>query len=242
MQKSRVLDLIRQTSKKKLAVLIDPEKCYGGRLVEFLEQLKKAQPDLIFVGGSQLRSSVEETVVQIKSATDIPVVLFIGDASQFTPKADAMLMLSLISGRNSEFLIGQHVRSSLQIKRSGIEAIPTGYILVSSGAETNVEKYSHTKSICDHQEVLATAIAGELLGMQAIYLEAGSGAKKPVSAELIRLVRQEMSLPLIVGGGIRSVEALRVACKAGADLIVVGNHFEDNPQDVLAFAEAIRGF
>ena len=158
--------------KKLFAVLIDPEKCSGDSLLNFISLINKAKPDFIFVGGSQLRHSIDEAVIVIKEHSSIPVVLFIGNAVQFSPNADAMLVLSLISGRNPDFLIGQHVECAIEIKKSGIEAIPTGYVLVGRGQRTAVETVSGTDALSDTETIVRTAIAGELLGQRLIYLEA----------------------------------------------------------------------
>jgi putative glycerol-1-phosphate prenyltransferase len=160
------------------------------------------------------------------------VILFPGNASQFTPKADALMYLSLISGRNPDYLIGQHVLSSISIKKSWLKVVPVGYMLIESGRMTSVEYISNTKPIPSNKSEIAvcTAVAGELLGMQSIYLEAGSGADHPVPAEMIKAVKKNISIPLIVGGGIRTVEALKNAYASGADVVVVGNILEEKPE------------
>lgn len=226
--------------KKLFAVLIDPEKCSGDSLLNFISLVNKAKPDFIFVGGSQLRHSIDEAVKVIKEHSSIPVVLFIGNAVQFSPNADAMLVLSLISGRNPDFLIGQHVECAIEIKKSGIEAIPTGYVLVGRGQRTAVETVSGTDALSDTETIVRTAIAGELLGQRLIYLEAGSGAQSSVSDGVIAAVRDSVATPLIVGGGIRSTSVIEKALVAGADLIVVGNHLENTPSDIVPFVETVR--
>ena len=226
--------------KKLFAVLIDPEKCSGDSLLNFVSLVNKAKPDFIFVGGSQLRHSIDEAVIVIKEHSSIPVVLFIGNAVQFSPNADAMLVLSLISGRNPDFLIGQHVECAVEIKKSGIEAIPTGYVLVGRGQRTAVETVSGTDALSDTETIVRTAIAGELLGQRLIYLEAGSGAQSPVYDGVIAAVRDNVATPLIVGGGIRSTSMIDKALVAGADLIVVGNHLENTPSDIVPFVETVR--
>jgi geranylgeranylglyceryl phosphate synthase family protein len=226
--------------KKLFAVLIDPEKCSGDSLLNFISLINKAKPDFIFVGGSQLRHSIDEAVIVIKEHSSIPVVLFIGNAVQFSPNADAMLVLSLISGRNPDFLIGQHVECAIEIKKSGIEAIPTGYVLVGRGQRTAVETVSGTDALSDTETIVRTAIAGELLGQRLIYLEAGSGAQSPVYDGVIAAVRDNVATPLIVGGGIRSTSMIDKALVAGADLIVVGNHLENTPSDIVPFVETVR--
>lgn len=228
--------------KKLFAVLIDPEKCSGDSLLNFISLVNKAKPDFIFVGGSQLRHSIDEAVIVIKEHSSIPVVLFIGNAVQFSPNADAMLVLSLISGRNPDFLIGQHVECAIEIKKSGIEAIPTGYVLVGRGQRTAVETVSGTDALSDTETIVRTAIAGELLGQRLIYLEAGSGAQSPVYDGIIAAVRDSVATPLIVGGGIRSTSMIEKALVAGADLIVVGNHLENTPSDIIPFVETVRRY
>ncbi len=242
MKNSIIFDIQKSVSegKKLFAVLIDPEKCSGNTLLDFISLINNAKPDYIFVGGSQIVESVDSVVRLVKENTDIPVVLFIGNAMQFTPNADAMLYLSLISGRNPEFLIGQHIKNSIEVKRSGIETIATGYILVDGGRTTAVEKVSATTALSDPDTVVRTAVAGELLGQQMIYLEAGSGAKKTISKDIIAKVRKNISLPIIVGGGICSTEGIDKAITSGADMVVVGNHLEQYPKDVKLFADFVK--
>ncbi len=228
--------------KKLFAVLIDPDKCIGDTLTQFIDLCKKASPDLILIGGSLTTESTDLLIESIKKACSIPVVLFPGSASQFSPKADAMLYLSLISGRNPDFLIGQHVISAPFIKKSGIETMSTGYMLIESGATTSVEYMSNTRAI-PHKKTsiaVATAIAGELLGNKLIYLEAGSGAKLPVSAEMIQAVKQNISIPLIVGGGLRTPADIQNAIHAGADIIVAGNILEKDPELMVEFGRVIK--
>jgi len=222
------------------AVLIDPEKCFGQKLVDFVKIINAALPDFIFVGGSQIQSSVQQAITTIKELTNIPVVLFLGNSIQFCDNADAMLFLSLISGRNPDFLIGQQVKSARKIKNSGIETISTGYILIDGGKKSAVQSVSATEPLSKIDEIVDTAIAGEMLGCKAIYLEAGSGAQNPVSEHIIAEVRKNISVPLIVGGGLRSVEMLQNAINAGADILVVGNFFEKEPKKVIEFAEFIK--
>ena len=222
------------------AVLIDPEKCFGQRLIDFVKKIDATLPDFILVGGSQMQSSVQQAISTIKELTKIPVVLFPGNSMQFCKNADAMLFLTLISGRNPDFLIGQQVKSARKIKESGIETISTGYILIDGGKKSAVQSISVTEPLCDLNEIVDTAIAGEMFGCKAIYLEAGSGAKVPVSQQIIKEVRKNISVPLIVGGGLRSVEMLQNAIDAGADILVVGNFFEKEPEKVKEFAEFIK--
>jgi len=226
--------------KKMLAVLIDPDKGISS-LSDFVQQIKAFPPDFILVGGSLIFKSVEKTIETIKQACSIPVILFPGNALQFTDKADAMLYLSLISGRNSEFLIGQHVTSSYAIKKSGIEVLSTGYMLVDGGKPTSVEYMSNTMPIPpDKPEIaVATAVAGELLGHKLIYLEAGSGALCPIPANMIAAVKENTDVPLIVGGGLRTVSDIQNALQAGADIVVVGNILEKNPELLEDFVKTV---
>lgn len=226
-----------------LAVLLDPDKCFGELMEKILDQLKSFHPDFIFIGGSSKNCFSDDLLSQL---ADIPVpkVLFPGDASQFTPKADALLFLSLISGRNTDYLIGQHVHSALKIKKSGIEVIPVGYILIDGGTDSAVKRVSKTNPIRsnDVEKSVSTAVAGELLGMKMIYLEAGSGALNPVSAEIISAVKSKLNTPLIVGGGIKTTEQLKNAFDAGADLVVVGNVFESETYRVEEFVRVVEEF
>ena len=218
----------KSVNQKQLALLVDPDNYSQESLALFVELAKETLPDCIMVGGSLVAGSVEQVVQYIKSHTNIPVVLFPGNSHQLCNEADALLLLSLLSGRNADFLIGQHVVAAKAIRDSGIESISTGYILIDGGCSTSVEYMSNTKPIPrDKVEIIvATAIAGELIGNRMVYLEAGSGAINPVSKEAIQAVRQAISLPIIVGGGIRTVEQAKDAYLAGADMIVVGNALE----------------
>lgn len=218
-------------NKKMLAVLLDPDKCKQSNVLEIVDLMNRYSPDFIFVGGSRVSSSVDQLVDVLKSQCSLPVVLFPGDVSQFTPKADALLYLSLLSGRNAEYLIGQHVRSSIEIKASGIECIPTAYLLIDGAKISAVEYVSNTRPMPSdaHEWIVATALAGQLMGMKMIYLEAGSGAQNTVRADVIRAVRAQVDLPLIVGGGIKSAEQLQAIYAAGAHIAVVGNALETNP-------------
>ena len=220
------------SNEKQLAILIDPGKYGVDCLVNLLQIMQQKSPHYILVGGSTTSSSMDETINLIRQYLNVPVILFPGNASQFTPKADAMMYLSLISGRNPDYLIGQHVLSSISIKKSGLKVVPVGYMLIESGRMTSVEYISNTKPIPSNKAEIAvcTAVAGELLGMQSIYLEAGSGADRPVPAEMIAAVKKNISIPLIVGGGIRTVEALKNAYASGADVVVVGNILEEKPE------------
>jgi len=223
--------------KKMLAVLIDPDKCTNEHLQTLLPLLKEHTPNFIFVGGSQLKISFSNLIETFKKEINIPVVLFPGDVTQFSPNADALLYISLISGRNAEYLISQHVKAAIPIKKSGLEVIPTGYILIDGAKKSAVEYISNTQPIPrDKKDIaLATALAGELLGMKTIYLEAGSGANMPIPLEMIQHVKSQISVPLIVGGGIKNNAQLQAAYRAGADLVVIGNVLETEPEKIGEF-------
>lgn len=223
--------------KKMLAVLIDPDKCTNEHLQTLIPLLKEHTPNFIFVGGSQLKISFSNLIETFKKEINIPVVLFPGDVTQFSPNADALLFISLISGRNAEYLISQHVNAAIPIKKSGLEVIPTGYILIDGAKKSAVEYISNTQPIPrDKNDIaLATALAGELLGMKTIYLEAGSGANMPVPLEMIQHVKSQISVPLIVGGGIKNNAQLQAAYHAGADLVVIGNVLETEPEKIEEF-------
>jgi putative glycerol-1-phosphate prenyltransferase len=214
------------------AMLIDPDKKPDEVFYERILSATKSGVDLFFVGGSLLQDDyLEETVEVLKSVTSVPVVLFPGSAMQITNKADAILFLSLISGRNPDLLIGQQVVAAPYIKKSGIESMATGYMLIDGGTMTTAHYISQTRPIPSSNIAVAvnTALAGEMLGLSAIYLDCGSGAKSPVSADMIRAVSAAVNIPVIVGGGIRTTLEVESAVKAGATVVVVGNALEQNP-------------
>lgn len=229
----------KAAGRKMFALLIDPEKCSDEWLCQVMSTVDNRQSALsnqlfIFVGGSQLKDSVCTTVARIKQLTSQPVVMFPGNASQFADNANALLFLSLVSGRNAKYLIEQHIEASRAIKSSGVECISTGYILVDGGKLTAVERVSHTLPYpTDNIQLITdTALACELLGHKMVYLEAGSGAHNPVNYNIIKAVHETISIPLIVGGGIKTPEQMIAAFSAGADLVVVGNHIESHPDDL----------
>ena len=236
--------LYREANRKMLAVLLDPDQCRGSILASTVAVMKSNIPDFIFVGGSHTVSSVDSLIELLKDEVKTNIVLFPGNVSQFSPKADAMLYLSLLSGRNAEFLIGQHLNSAIAIKKSNVQVIPTGYLLIDGGKPSSVEYISNTRPIPrDKKEIaLSTAVAGELLGMRMIYLEAGSGAEVAVPTEMIKYVSRGLSLPLIVGGGIKTTEQLTDAFDAGADIVVVGNAFESQPSRISEFVQHTRSY
>ena len=236
---------LRDRSKKRFALLVDPDKYDDKSLDELIVQINHDPPDLLLVGGSILFKPIEIAITALKLRTKIPVFLFPGNVIQLSDRADGILFLSLISGRNPEFLIGNHVLAAPHLNRSGIEIIPTGYMLIENGKSTSVEYMSNTRPIPSGKTEIsvATAMAGEMLGMKSIYLEAGSGAAKTVGLDMIRAIRRNISLPLIVGGGITSTESAREVYKAGADMIVVGTVLEKQPglvKDFCALREALN--
>jgi phosphoglycerol geranylgeranyltransferase len=229
-----ILAFIQKASvkgEKLLAILLDPDKTSLDKLPEISSRIDTLNANFIFVGGSFVKNQLTDLFVQsLKKNTKLPVILFPGDFSQLTNHADGLLFLSLLSGRNPEYLIEQQIKSVPFLKNSSLEIIPTGYILIDGGTNSSVLKMSNTKPILQENIQLAvdTAVAGMYKGKQLIYLEAGSGAKFPVNSQLISAVKQHISIPLIVGGGIKTQEQLHNAYENGADLVVVGTAFENN--------------
>jgi phosphoglycerol geranylgeranyltransferase len=228
---------LNDRSKKRIALLVDPDGYDTERLDKLIEQINLHPPDLLLVGGSILFKSIEITITTLKLATNLPVFIFPGNCFQLSDRADGILFLSLISGRNPEFLIGNHVLAAPHISHAGIEVIPTGYILIGNGKSTSVEYMSNTRPIPGNKPdiAVATAMAGEMLGLKSLYLEAGSGAEHPVNPDMIRAIRRNISLPMMVGGGIRSAATALELFNAGADMIVVGNVMEKDPSLIKAF-------
>ncbi|MFT6827163.1 MAG: phosphoglycerol geranylgeranyltransferase [Roseivirga sp.] len=217
--------------KKSLALLVDPDDLNEGGMMAIVNAAIENKVDYFLVGGSLITSNNLESVVDsIKAFSSIPCILFPGNAIQIHPEADAILFLSLISGRNPELLIGQHVVAAPVLKRSNLEIIPTGYMLIHSGRPTSVSYMSNTQPIPNDKPSLAisTAMAGEMLGLKCIYMDAGSGALDPVSAKVIKSVKRNIDIPLIVGGGLNSKRKAQEALEAGADMIVIGNGAQKN--------------
>ncbi|MEM7185452.1 MAG: geranylgeranylglyceryl/heptaprenylglyceryl phosphate synthase [Bacteroidota bacterium] len=215
-----------------LAILVDPDKFDIATVASFARSLPP-ETTHIFVGGSTVPAGATEALVRaFKEVTAKPVIIFPGDFEQITPAADALLFLSLYSGRNPEYLIGQQVKSVQALKNSHLEVIATGYILIDGGHESAVARVTQTSAMPqEHVEAIVdTAVAATLIGARLIYLEAGSGAQTPVAAEIISAVRKQISVPLLVGGGIRSKEQMEIAYAAGANMVVMGTHFEENHQ------------
>ena len=234
-----IIDLIHKKRNEKTglkAVLIDPGKLNDNVLVKSIQLINKSNIDLLLVGGSLISVSIDTTLDLIRENTDLPLVLFPGSLLQISDKADALLLLSLISGRNADYLIGNHVIAAPVLKQSQLEIIPTGYILIGNGAVSSTQYISNTLPIPSEKTDIgvATAIAGELLGNKLIYLEGGSGSQYMVSIEMIKAVRENISIPLIVGGGIKTREQANDLLQAGADMIVIGNAFEENPELILS--------
>ena len=224
-------------SRKLLALLIDPEKQSSVQaLYPFL-----SLPDLIFVGGST-GNQCDNCVEELRKHTSRPIVLFPGNITQFTAKADALLFLSVLTSRLPQLLIEPHIQMATTILQSGIETIPMGYLLIDGGRKSSVEIATNTQSVpqTDISTIVQTAVAGQLLGKQLIYLEAGRGAKTPVSSDIIHAVRKQLQVPLIVGGGICTPEAMIRAFDAGADIVVIGNHFEQHPDEIGDFVRIKR--
>ncbi len=232
-----------RSGQKLFAVLVDPDDIEAGGVEHLATQAKNCGVDLFFVGGSLVTGTrMHDTITRLKAVTDIPVVIFPGSIQQVDPSADALLFLSLISGRNPELLIGNQVQAAPYIKRSGLEAISTGYMLIDGGAPTTVSYISNTLPIPADKPSIAvsTALAGELLGMQLIYMDAGSGARNAIPPSMIREVADAASIPLIIGGGIRTPEQALERAHAGASVIVVGNALETDPSLVTDISIAIH--
>jgi phosphoglycerol geranylgeranyltransferase len=242
----KILDTLTERSrsgKKSIAVLIDPDKIDGTAQLQHLINLASENlVDFFFVGGSLVTTvNMSEVVKQIKDTVSIPVILFPGNTMQIEPTADAIFFLSLISGRNPELLIGQHVVAAPIIKNTKLEVIPTGYMLINSGRTTSVAYISNTTPIPDDKYSLAacTAMAGEMLGLRAMYMDAGSGAEKEISARMITTVKKSINVPLIIGGGINTKQKAFTALEAGADMIVIGNALEKHPDLLIEISEKV---
>ncbi len=223
------LQILKKNSKHAFAVLVDPDKIAPNRMEHFAKQCNEAKVDYIFFGGSLVLNHEIGLCINIfKKNSNIPVLLFPGSPAQVTPEADALLYLSLLSGRNAELLIGQHVVSAPMVRSSGLEILSTGYLVIDGGVPTTVSYISHALPIPANKSdiALCTAWAGEMQGKHLIYMDAGSGAQTPISAEMIEKVSSNITIPLIVGGGIRTPEKVRENCLAGANVTVVGNALE----------------
>ena len=221
----------KRNNQKLLAILLDPDKVDLNTVAILISKIHLSPARHIFIGGSHVTTNIlDELIVKIKQNCDLPIVLFPGNPSQISDKADVILFLSLISGRNPDFLIEHQVKAAPILKKTQLEVISTGYILIESGTETAVERVSKTRPLNrDNLDLaLATAQAGEMLGNKLIYLEAGSGAKQAVPLEMITLVAQNIEIPLLVGGGIVDLQGIQNAYHAGADLVIIGTAFEND--------------
>lgn len=233
----------KKNGHKSFAVLIDPDKVNHSLLDELMALSTSAHVDYLLVGGSLVISNhLDDVVKHIKDNCPIPVILFPGSPTQISKYADALLYLSLISGRNPELLIGQHVVSAPTVRQSGLEILSTGYMVIDGGAPTTVSYISNASPIPhDKNEIaMCTAMAGEMLGMKLIYMDAGSGAKRPITESMIESVSQKIEMPLIIGGGINEPEKAYRNCKAGADVIVVGNAIEKDSSLIREMSAAVH--
>ncbi len=240
--KPSIYQSVFASGRKSFALLIDPGKQTTGELETVIHTAGSSGVDVILVGGSLTSSPVDVTIDRIRQLSNIPVVLFPGSLLQLSDNADAILLLSLLSGRNPEYLIGNHVLAAQFLKKSGMEIIPTGYILVDGHSHTSVEYISNTRPIPASKSdiVVATALAGEQLGQKLIYLEAGSGAGATVRDELVRVVKSNINIPVIVGGGIRTPQDVHKLYEAGASCIVAGTVVEDDYTTLTSLA-AVKG-
>jgi len=235
----------KSKGKKLFTWLIDPDKLTPEELIKQLEIAKTQPPALVFLGGSlMIKDQVTAFIDIIKSYLSCHIVIFPGSTNQFNEKADGILFISLISGRNPDFLIGRHVEIASLIKNSKLEVLPTGYMLVDCGVPTTASYISSTFPLPYTKTDIAvsTALAGEYLGLKFIFLDGGSGAKMPIGYDMISAVRKQISVPLIVGGGIRTPEQMENAYRAGADIVVVGNIIEKNPSLLINFASTANSF
>ena len=222
----------KNQQQKLLAILLDPDKVSVATIGKLAEKINQSPASHILVGGSSFEGNhLNELLKVLKSQTSLPILLFPGNPSQISPEAHGILFLQLLSGRNPEYLIEHQVNAVPVLEQTQLEILSTGYILIESGHETAVERVSQTKPINRDQidYVAQTAKAGEFIGNKLIYLEAGSGAQQAVPLEMITAVAERISIPLIVGGGIRSREAIEAAFTAGADVVVIGTAFENDP-------------
>jgi phosphoglycerol geranylgeranyltransferase len=233
----------KSKGQKSFAVLIDPDKVDEALIEELVMLSVEAKVDYLFIGGSLVISNqLDEVVKQVKNRCHIPTVLFPGSPSQISSYADALLYLSVISGRNPELLIGQHVISAPFVRQSGLEIMSTGYMVIDGGAPTTVSYISNTIPIpADKNEIaMCTAMAGEMLGMKLIYMDAGSGARRPITESMIAKVSAVIEAPLVVGGGITDPEKAYLNCRAGADVIVIGNAIEKDASLIKEMSAAIH--
>lgn len=240
--KQTLLDLFIERKKsgiKSVAVLLDPDDVDLKNLPSLVSKCEACNVHYFFVGGSLINSdNFVDLLGELRTLTKLPVIIFPGNNTHIFPEADGILLLSLVSGRNPDFLIGQHVIAAPALKRSGLEVMSTAYILIDGGSQTTVSYISNTNPIPNNKPdiAVATAVASEMIGMKLTYLDAGSGADSPVNTKIIKAVSGNVQTPIIVGGGLRTVESVDLAFRNGADIIVVGNAVEDNPDFILELA------
>jgi len=247
MKNTLLTDLHKKKKKKEknFALLLDPDAFKNSKEVEKVCQAaERAQVDWLLVGGSIITNgNLDQCVEAAKGSCSLPVLLFPGNVMQLSDKADGILLLSLISGRNPDLLIGKHVLAAPTLKHSGLQILPTGYMLIDGGRTTSVSYMSNTTPIpSDKPDIAAcTAMAGEQLGLQLIYMDAGSGALHHIPENMIERVSKSVDVPVVIGGGIRTVQQARQACKAGADMVVVGNAAEKDPDLIAELCAAVHG-
>ena len=238
------LQEMQQMNRKQFAVLLDPDSIGSEEaLAHTVELCNEAKVDLILVGGSLITNGFWDRCIEvIKEKTSIPLVLFPGNIMQTHPKADAILVLSIISGRNPDLLIGKHVLAAPLLKKSGIEVIPTAYMIVDGGNLTSVMYMSNTTPLPSDKNNIAacTAMAGDMLGLKVTYMDAGSGALNPISTSMIKEVKAQINGPLFIGGGIKTIDQAIATCQAGADVVVVGNAFEKQPELIFSLTKAVH--
>lgn len=246
--KATILDsIVKKVSsgKKQLAILVDPDKADTASINRLCEVAEEIAADFFLIGGSLLTNGdLEKTISLIKEESQLPCIIFPGSSNQLSPKADAILFLSLLSGRNPEMLIGQQVVAAPYIKQANIEAIGTAYLLIESGSQTTASYMSNSNPIPANKAEIAasTALAGDYMGMQLIYLDAGSGAKNAVPAEMIKKVKSYTKKPLFIGGGINTANKLKAAYEAGADVVVIGNAFEKDENFAQEISPILKQF
>jgi len=232
------------SNERNVAILVDPDKKNETEdLIPLVERINLLSPSAIFIGGSTVNSQdFKHCITKVRELTSTPIVLFPGSHLQIDDQADSILFLSLISGRNPDFLIGHQVEAAHILKKMDLEVIPTGYMLIDGGKTSAVSYVSQTTPIPSDQTVIAvkTAIAGEMLGLKAIFMDAGSGAKKSIPTQLISDVKESISIPLIVGGGIRTIDEIDAAFNSGANLVVIGNKIEENIDFLLDIKNSIK--
>jgi putative glycerol-1-phosphate prenyltransferase len=244
--KETIINTIREFARlnqKQLAILVDPDKASPDHIKSLCQNAKNSNANFFLVGGSLLTDgNIDQTVLELKKNTELPIIIFPGSSSQISKEADGILFLSLLSSRNPEMLIGQQVISAPYLKKTSLEIISTAYLLIDSGEQTTASYISNSQPIPANKAEIAacTALAGEYMGMSLIYLDGGSGAKNPVSAEMISKVRTYTSNPIIIGGGINTIQKAKSALNAGADVIVIGNAIEQHPDFCLELAKLFQ--